>query len=226
MLLFVLSQVFVCCDEDDYERDFQNSKMRHVLECHANTIKILVTLPPPPKVPHPFLVQANSAYLGNLPPASMESTRPEAERASGFDDNFVDSHPNEGDAKMATHLADSEIVHLNNEGGVADSAFKEDRPNGMLVGVASTAESSGSAKTNPSTGASSSDSGSNAADSGSNAADSGSSAAESGSNAADSGSSAADSGSSVADSGSSSVQVEAGSVGTKKEPRGMFVCAH
>jgi len=159
--------VFVCCKEEDYELDFQTSDMRQVLECHANTIKILVTLPPPPRVPHPSQLQANSAGFQPLPPASTVSSRPEAERASGFDDNFVNSHANEGEAKMATPPTDSDIDRLNNEVGVANSAVREDRPNGMLVGVASTGEPSGSVTDTPSTGKDSADSASSAADSGS-----------------------------------------------------------
>ena len=37
----------MCCDQDDYQRDFHFSMMNHVIDKLANTITLFVTVPPP-----------------------------------------------------------------------------------------------------------------------------------------------------------------------------------
>ena len=111
--------------------------MEHVLERHANTIHILVTVPPP-RPPLPSKVRAA------LQPPDTDSSsvlgRQEAEKPGGFDDNFVNNgsslRDSEGDARRATPLPESEVARLNNGEGVADSATSGASANGMLVGVA------------------------------------------------------------------------------------------
>ena len=140
----------MCCDPEDNEQDFQQSAMRQVLERHANTIRIQVTIPPPrPPLPSKIKARCDAAFKPPGPAPSTQATRPEAVEAGRFDDNFMDNgHASkDGDAKKATPPPYSEVAGVNNGGGVADSASCEDRLNGRVGGVASASagEASGTA---------------------------------------------------------------------------------
>ena len=39
----------MCCDPDDFERDFGSSEMYQVIDRHANSILLYITVPPPPR---------------------------------------------------------------------------------------------------------------------------------------------------------------------------------
>ena len=41
--------MFVCCDAEDYTRGFQSSEMYRIIDKHANSILLFVTVPPPPR---------------------------------------------------------------------------------------------------------------------------------------------------------------------------------
>ena len=42
-------QVFACCDPEDFKLDFKDSKMNAIIDRHANTLLLHVTVPPPPR---------------------------------------------------------------------------------------------------------------------------------------------------------------------------------
>ena len=75
-------QVFVCCDAEDMEREFQQAAMNRVIDKYANCISLFVTVPPPPLSSrmHPTL----SSALTN---GAKE----------GFEDNFVNDLPAAGE---------------------------------------------------------------------------------------------------------------------------------
>ena len=41
--------MFVCCDPEDFEREFGSSEMYRVMDKHANSILLFITVPPPPR---------------------------------------------------------------------------------------------------------------------------------------------------------------------------------
>ncbi len=140
----------MCCDREDYDKVYNDSKMDEVLERHANTIKIQVTVPAP-RPPLPNKVKArltSAAFQAPQPPPyppPPDTSRQEAENpTSQFEDNFVDQHhSSEGDARQATPPLESETAKVHNGESVADSASSEGRTDWIVGGVASAGESSG-----------------------------------------------------------------------------------
>ena len=41
------TQVFVCCDPEDFTCEFKDSEMNRVIDRHANSILLHITVPPP-----------------------------------------------------------------------------------------------------------------------------------------------------------------------------------
>ena len=66
-------QLFVCCDAEDFQKDFQDSLMVNVLERHANTINILITVPPPRP---PLASKARSLSDSAFNPPSTDEQNP------------------------------------------------------------------------------------------------------------------------------------------------------
>lgn len=70
----------MCCDPDDYKKDFESSGLCRVIDKHANTITLYVTIPPSP-------------LKTKMRPNGTISNGPKEE---GFEDNFVNANDGAG----------------------------------------------------------------------------------------------------------------------------------